>query len=585
MVKSMLTKTATGQIILPPLARSEVYRLMALLVLAALVYYPLLHAGFIWDDDLHFVDDNFQLSLHGLYRIWFDPEKSVWNYWPLSRTSFWIERRVWGLNPAGYHLDNILLHLASVIVLFFILRRLRTAGIWFSVALFAVHPVMMESVAWITERKNTLSMLFYLLSILAFLRYYQCSAQESSAKYYYLSCAGFVVALLCKSSIIMMPVLLVLVLWCLEGKLPITHYKKIVPYLLIALAFGLLNIYFEDHYIGSSGERFDRGVLDRLAVAGLIPLFYLKNILAPLQLSFFYPKWQVDVADPIWYLPLLSLTVCVAVLVIAVVRTRNPSAHITLCCLGAYLVSLFPVLGFFDVYGMRFSYVSDHWCYVPAIPVFVWLGMAGSQVTRSLQAPIRNTIVIALVLFCAFLSWAQTPKYMSRTGLWLDTLRYNPDAQIVHNNLAVEYNRAGNWESALQHADRAIALDPKGSAESWTNRSIALWQLQRYNEALQSIETARQLLPNNFTVYHIFGVFSSYSGHYPQALQLLTRALQIRDDYAATYFERARVYEALGQISLALADVEQALRLQPDNAEYRQVQSRLGALNDNHEAP
>lgn len=255
----------------------------ALLVVATFIaYLPALHGGLLLDDNLHVTAPALQ-SLHGLKRIWFDVGATQ-QYYPLLHTAFWLEHHLWGGAVAGYHLINVLLHAAAAVLLVALVRRLRLPGAWLAGFIFALHPVGVESVAWIAEQKNTLSTVFYLGSALAYLRFDRGRAPGR----YALAFGLFVLALLSKTSTATLPAALLVVLWWQRGRLAWKgDVLPLVPWLVVACAAGLVTESVEGRLIGGLGGTFSLTGLDRCLLAGRIIWFYLAKLAWPADLTFF----------------------------------------------------------------------------------------------------------------------------------------------------------------------------------------------------------------------------------------------------------------------------------------------------------
>jgi hypothetical protein len=333
-----------------------------------LLYLPAMRSGFVWDDDA-MLTDNIVLKPHGLYNSWLTTEQP--NYWPVTWTSYWLEHRIWKLNPAGYHLTNILIHALCALLIWRILKRMNIPAALPSAMIFAVHPVNVESVAWIAQRKTILAMLFFLMSLLLYLK----SEERPSRGLYGASVLAFVLAVLSKGSIVALPVVLLLYAWWRRGKIRRPDVIRSLPFFVISAAMSFVEIWFQYHKsIGADIVRAD-SLLARLAGAGTAVWFYLSKAFVPIHLMFIYPRWQIDPAKWFFWIPDAALVIVFGVCW----RFRHRWGKDILFALGAYIALLLPVLGFFNIYFMKYSLVADHYQYASIISVIALAGAAASR--------------------------------------------------------------------------------------------------------------------------------------------------------------------------------------------------------------
>ena len=327
----------------------------------------------LWDDDGHITRPELR-SAGGLARIWTTPG-AVPQYYPVVHTVFWLESHLWGDLPLGYHLLNIFLHVFSAFLLLRILRKLQVPGAWLAAGIFALHPVMVESVAWITELKNTLSGVFFFGTALAY-----CTFDLERKKRWYTLAAGlFLLGLLSKSVIATLPVSLLAIIWWRRGKI---QWRRdavpLLPFFVMGIVSGLFTAWVERMFIGAEGQEFTFSVIERSLIAGRAFWFYLGKIFSPVNLVFIYPRWNVS--QTVWwqYLYPAAALICAAALWAVRKHSRAPFAAVV-----CYTAALFPVLGFFNVYPFRYSFVADHFQYC-AVAGPVVLAAAGMALTAGL---------------------------------------------------------------------------------------------------------------------------------------------------------------------------------------------------------
>ena len=363
----------------------------AILVASFAVYAPALDGDFVFDDDIHVIE-NPVLEEGGLRRMWLTPPENF-NYWPITWTSYWIEHRLWGLDPFGYHLVNVLIHAAGACLIWAVLRRLGVPYPWLVALVFALHPVNVASVAWISQRRNVLSLFFFALSLLLYLRFEQRRAAGS----YLLALASYLAAMLSKGAAAPLPAVLLLCAWWRQGSLRRRDLRAVAPFFLVAALMSLIEISSQSLVTGSDVVRED-DLAARTAGAGRVVWFYLSKAVLPLDLAFFYPRWQIDAADPLAWAPLLAF----AALLAAAWLRRGSWGRPVLFALLYFVLMLSPVLGFFNIYFMRFSYVADHYQYLALVGIVALLvGGLGSLLARHVSRAARVGAAAVVVGLCA----------------------------------------------------------------------------------------------------------------------------------------------------------------------------------------
>ncbi len=383
----------------------NVYILAAMLVIAVfLAYWPAIHGAFVWDDDDYVSKNELLTAPDGLHRIWFSLD-SPSQYFPLVYTTFRMEYAMWGLETTGYHVVNILLHLANAFLVYLVLRRLSIKGAWLAAAIFALHPVHLESVAWITERKNVLSTLFYLLTVLSWMRF----RDKAEWKYYGLSLVLSALALFAKTTACTIPAALLLVSWIRRERIGMREFALMVPFVAFGIGMGLTSIWWERNRQGTMGAEFDLTIAERLLVAGRALWFYLGKLVWPARLTFSYPGWIIDPLQPLQYLWLAGCAIVAGVLW-WFRRTvgRGPIAA------GAFFVaSLVPMLGFFSLYTFRYSFVADHYQYMASIGPIALLaaGLMKFGERMKAQQVVRYILPGLILVTLGTLTWTQAHAY------------------------------------------------------------------------------------------------------------------------------------------------------------------------------
>src|SRR2546423_9219073 len=364
--------------------------LVTLVVVTFLAYQPAWHGTPIMDDDRHLIATPSQ-SFGGLIRLWIAPNRTQ-QYHPLVDSVFWIEKNAWGDTMFGYHIVNISLHLVCALLLWRIMRQLNVLGGCVAAAVFALHPVHVESVAWIVELKNTLSGAFFLGAVLVYLKFDQTRDWKTYTATAILFCFG----LLAKPIVALFPVaILVLLLWK-RGRVEWTRdLQPLVPFIVIGLGAGFAAASMEMEFTGAKGEAFHFSVVERFLIAGRAFWFYLAKLFWPSKLSLIYPRWRIGASE--WWQYLFPVA---AVLLFALAFSIRKRWHWPFAAICFFGIMLLPTIGFFNVHFFDLSFVADHFQYLPSLGVIVPIAAGSGILLDQLQGARRILIVGAcLILF------------------------------------------------------------------------------------------------------------------------------------------------------------------------------------------
>ena len=465
----------------------------------ALAYLPSLSGEFIWNDS-DYVTAPALRPLRGLTRIWLEPGATQ-QYYPLLHSAFWVQHRFFGDDPFGYHLVTLLLHAGSAVLFAFVLRRLlvRDQGepdaevAWLAALLFALHPVHVESVAWITEQKNTLSLAFYLAAMLVYLQFDETRRIGS----YLAALALFVASLWCKSVTATLPAALLVIFWWKCGRIEWRRdVVPLIPWLALGAAMGLFSSWVEQTYVGAKGAEFSLALSARVLVAGRAVWFYAEKLVWPSGLNFVYPLWRID--SGLWWQWLYPLGVfaCGAALWAGRRRSRAPLAVFLL-----FVGSLFPVLGFVNLYGERYSWVWDHWQYLPDLAP---LALAAAGLTagwRRLAPRLPSTgLGLAAVLggLLGTLAWSHARMFHDDPTLYRTTLARNPGCWMAHNNLGlILAEKPERLDEAIAEYEEVLRLKPDHTTAHVSLGTAWLQKPGRLNDAIAQFEAALRLAPDN----------------------------------------------------------------------------------------
>lgn len=568
---------------------------LALVTAVVVAYLPALSAGFVWNDDTYLTENPTLDGAQGLRQIWTDPKANE-QYYPAVFTSFWLEKRVWGLNPLGYHLVNVLLHAGSALLLWWFLRRFGLPGAWLAAAAFALHPVCVESVAWVTERKNSLSLFLTLLAAHAFLAAIDARAAATepgrrkrplaavpwhrrSAVLYPAALAVFTLALFAKTTASLLPAVLLVLAWWRRGRLRTADVRPLVPFFAVGAGLALNTAWLERTVVHASGSEWSLGMIGRMVLAGRVVAFYAAKLVWPVDLAFIYPRWVIDTSALRQWAPMAA---ALAVLAAAwAFRGRIGRGPLTAALLFGGV--LFPAMGFFNIYAMRYSYVADHFAYqaVAVTAASVLCGLATLLSTAGKRARLAAAAAgVALLVVLGTLSFRQCRTYTSEDILWRDTLAKSPDCFMCHTNYghwlfvngrvvdAVEHfeqslrikpdnvpallnlarveEQRGNLDAAVARYRAALAVDPADTVVL-VNLGTLYTKAHQSDEAIAQYEEAlRHSSPDDYLAHNGMGVALIQQGRVAEAVEHFREALLLRPDYGMA---RANLERALAMTS------------------------------------
>ncbi len=529
-----------------------------LIFLAAVVYWPTLDALFIWDDNTFFDANPIMQDPNALYRFWFTRDAP--DYFPLVSTNLWVQRQLWGIDPFGFHAVNIAIHASNAVLFWLVLSVLNLPGAWFAALVFAWHPIQTESVSWVTQIKNVQSMFFYLAAAFYYFKYDLRGGTWRLG----LSLFFFLLALLSKTAVVMFPVVLLLYHWTLKP-LPI---KKIAqrtgPFFTMSLVFGLITIWFQYTSAGASGEEWSLTFIERTVNAGFVVWFYVQKLFVPTDLAFIYPRWSFSPGDGISWIPHFML----AAVLFLVIRFRDRWGVYPIFAIGYYLVSLFPVMGFLNIYFLLYSFVADHYQYIAGQGIIA-LAVCGafSKINQLLVKFPKNiflkygsiTTGFAILCVLAFLTWSQQAIYQNPIALWKDTIKKNPNAWIAHNNLGNEYSRAGRFDLAAKSYSDTLKVKPN-YAEAEDNLGLALLRLNRLEESKEHFLRATHLDPTIWQAHNNLGTIFGNQGNMREAARHFEAALKIDSGNFEIHNNLGLVYGALNRREDALFHFKFALQ-------------------------
>jgi tetratricopeptide (TPR) repeat protein len=532
---------------------------LLLVVVTMLAYQPAWNGKPIWDDNKHITRPELR-SLDGLVRIWTEPGAAQ-QYYPLVHSLFWVEHRLWGDRTLGYHLINILLHAGCVLLLVKILRRLDVPGGWLAAAIFALHPVQVETVAWISEFKNTLSGVCCLGAALVYLNF------DRDRKWtFYVGALGlFVLGLMSKTVIATLPAALLVVFWWKRGRL---SWKQevlpLLPFFAVGIAAGLFTAWMERTFIGAKGSEFNFSAIERCLIAGRAFWFYLEKLFWPANLVFIYPRWNVHQA--VWWQYLFPAAALLLLAGFWLLRRRSRGL---LAGLLFFAGTLFPALGFFNAYPFRYSFVADHFQYLAGIGPIA-LAAAGITLAfdsfRQRRPILKPAFCGPLLLVLGLLTWRQCGMYADIETLWRVTIDRNPDAWMAHYNLGNALVQKGRVNEAIEQYQKTLELKPN-LAEAHNNFGNALFQKGRVDEAIPHYQKALEVHPNDALIHNNLGSALFQKGRVDEAITQYQNALELKPNFAEVHNNLGDALFQKGRVDEAMVHFQRAAKIRPNYPE------------------
>jgi tetratricopeptide (TPR) repeat protein len=540
----------------------DVAGILLIVVVTFVAYIPALRAGYVWDDREYVWANDLLRSLGGLRQIWLAPTSSP-AYSPLVFTTFWLEFHLWGTAPFGYHLTNVALHTLNSLLVWLLLRRLNVPGAFLAGAIFALHPVHVESVAWIAERKDVLSCSFYLFALWVWLRF---MARPTWSRYLS-AVALFLGAMLSKTIAVTFPLILLLLGWW-QGQ---RHWKRelvrVVPFLVIGAGLGWLNVWRESFVahtvVVPTGNPF--------LIAGHAVWFYVAKLLWPADLTTIYPLWNPNSPEQL----LFPLAVCGVAGALWWSRSRLGGAP--LVAFLFFVITLAPVLGFVRFGYLRVSFVADHLQYLASIGVIAVFAALVARITERV-APSRRAagvlVAAPILMTLGVLTWQQGHIYTNEEILWRDNLRQNPVSWDAHYNLGTLLMERGQMAEALPHLQMAVGQQPYYPLAR-KNLGTVLANLGMLDEAIEQFRIEARVEPGVADGQSNWGLALAMQGKLDEAIEHYQLAARIDAHHLATQYNWGRALEAQGKLDEALQHYGAAARIDPQQPQVQRHLQRL----------
>jgi tetratricopeptide (TPR) repeat protein len=553
-----------GSYNMPAKARSTSRRRIIVfgLILAAVTifaYGPAWNGDFIWDDDRYVTKNPLLTASDGLWRIWFSLDAPS-QYFPLTYTTFRVEHALWGFSPTGYHWGNLFLHVANALLLWWLLARLKIPGAWLAAGIFALHPVQVESVAWITERKNVLMGFFFLLTLLAWTQFVD-ERERRPWRFYWLALVFYVLALSAKSTACTLPAALFLILWLQKKRIDWPRVLQIAPFVVLGLAMGLIAIWWERYHMGTRGPMFVLWPLERLIVATHAVWFYLGKLFWPTKLTFIYPQWTIEPNNPSAYIWLVAIIALCA----AIYFARRHVGRSVEVATAFFIATLSPVLGFIMLYTFRYTFVADHYQYLACIGPIALVSAGLVKLTGSARLGQRFLFSLGILLFGALgiLTWKQSGSYRDIEALWRTTIERNPGCWMAEHNLGGKLLEKGDLDQAIAHLERELQLrfdDP----ETHYALADALRRKGDIERAITEAQVSLNLRPNDPDTHVLLGGALMKKGLLDEAITHFSKAIELRPDHSVAHYDLAIALLEKHETRKAIEHCEKAIELQPD---------------------
>ncbi len=527
-------------------------------VLAA--YLPALRAGYVWDDTA--VTENPAVRLpHGIFDIWFHPSslREEAHYWPMVYSSFWLENHLWGLHPLYNHLVNVALHAINSVALGFLLCRLRVKGAWLAAAIFALHPVHVESVAWVIERKDLLCAFFFLLAVRSYLIFSENRIKSGWIAYGY-ALLFFLCAVLSKTAAVTLPFALAIGLWWKNERLKFHDAAFLIPFVFIAAMLTRADLNWARHR--EIHEDFGLSISARALTAGRATWFYIFKLLWPMDLMAIYPRWRIQSQSIFFYVLMIGAMLGFVALWFGKRRWKKA----TLASIFFFALTLAPVLGLVDHGFMRLSFVADRFQYLPSMGLIALLAAGAMTLGGRLNGAARGigqAAMTSLLVALGLMTWRQSATYHDSESLWSHNVQRNPGSWEARNYYGLAISQRGEAERAIAQFSEAVRLNPKFT-NARNNLGYELLLRDRLDEAAAQFEEALRVEPKFAEARANLGLCLARMGQTDEAVVQLNQAIRTDPASSQAYNNLGTIYAQRGKLDEAIIAFSMALRHNPN---------------------
>jgi Tfp pilus assembly protein PilF len=533
-----------------------IYIVLATITLA--VFWQVNQYDFVYDDVVYITENSHiksGITLDGFRWAFSTRYADLWN--PLLWLSFMADYQLFGLNAGSYHFTNLILHILSTLLLFWLFNRM-TGAIWksaFVAAFFALHPLHVESVAWIAERKDVLSAFFWMLTLCLYVYY----TEKPIMRRYLLVLFSFVLALMSKPMVVTLPVVMILLdYWPLKrfesekGNCVLWQLKEKMPFFILSAALVIVTFYTPNEEV-----RYIKGfpLSSRIANAPVAFMTYLERTFWPHDMAAFYP---FPAQIPIWQVLGTSLLIIVITTVVVIMLKRMPFLFVGWIW---YAVTILPVIGFIPVAFYPYA-MADRYHYLPSIGIAVILAWGIPSLIKSEQTRKKILFPVGIIFLSimAFLSWNQCEYWKNSFELWKHALEVTKNNCPAHNNFGLTLFAKGKIDEAINHYNKAILIEPD-YVYAYNNRGIIYGERGQYKLAIEDFNNAIRIIPTFADAYGNLGFTYHKLGQYNHAIEDYSKAIRLKPDYVYAYMNRGIAYLKQGNKTLGCRDFQKACEL------------------------
>lgn len=530
----------------------DLFLISIIIIVAFFAFSPCLKNDFIQWDDYSYVVENQAIRSFSLYNI-----KRIFtsffisNYHPLTMMSYSLDYYFYKLNPYGYHLTNLMLHLLNCLLVFWLFSIfVKNRGIAFITAiLFAIHPLHVESVAWIGERKDVLYGLFFLGALVSYCYYLKDNLRP---KFYHIALLLFFLSLMSKSMAVTLPLVLFLIDYISHRKIDKAAITDKIPFFLLSLLFGILAM-FAMGLDKDVPNRLYINLLVKFVAAGHSIVFYISKILIPAGLSCLY----------VWYektSPFYSLII--PILIISLIAFRR--SRVIIFGLSFFIITLLPVLKFIPFAGG--SMVADRYAYIPSIGIFFIVGEGFMWLYETRVKYIRHIRIFLIVFFAiliislSLLTYHRCNIWQNTLSLWDDALQKHQYSLLAYNNRGMAYLETGDTDKAISDLTNALKIDPR-STTVLNNRAAAYGKKGEFVNALSDLDKSVKIAPKNTKTYFIRGIIYMQKNEPEHALAEFNKSVELNPGYSEALLKRAMIYFYMKKYEKSWDDLQRIEKL------------------------